>query len=118
MLVDDVNIDGWAGGCTQIKREVRWKRGLLADTLMQLCDRLVVLSVRVQLRLQPTNANMPCFNSSSFVYYHIVNSVCWSHSVVSCPTSKRPNSDAGLRGHSTSNQNIFLPFFHTVVEHL
>ena len=56
---DDVNIDGRAGGCTQIKREVRWKRGLLADTLMQLGDRLVVLPVRFELRLQPTNENTP-----------------------------------------------------------
>ena len=28
--------------------------------------------------------------------YHIVNSVCWSHALVSGPTSKRPASDCGL----------------------
>ena len=38
--------------------------------------------------------------SSSFVYhhYHIVNSVCCSHVIVSGPTSKRPASDGGLCG--------------------
>ena len=32
-----------------------------------------------------------CISSS-----HIVNSVCWSHALVNCPTSKRPASDGGL----------------------
>jgi len=64
-MLAQVNIDGRAG-CTQIKREVRWKRGLLADTLVQLCDGLVVGPVRLQLRLQPTNQHspLPCETTS------------------------------------------------------
>ena len=66
MLVD-VNIDGRAG-CTQIKREVRWKRGLLADTLVQLGDGLVVLPVSFQLCLQPRNVHSPLIREAKFVF--------------------------------------------------
>ena len=31
-----------------------------------------------------------------FSVYHIINSVCCSHALVSVPTSKRPASDGGL----------------------
>ena len=48
------------------------------------------------MQYHPPNATLDsCFFFFRMSSYHIVNSVCWIHTLVNGPTSKRPASDGG-----------------------